>query len=352
MSVMPSPEDILARPDYYLHSVDLNAGECHFMKLSDDAYRRSSFMDHRLQAQSSEVAQASLAEMQRLVAQSRLDRRPEPIGYIFHTAFCCSTLISRCLDIDGRSRALREPAVLMQMANYKRTANPYYTDSGRWQQLLSMVLLLLAKPQVNGEVVIIKPTNAANLLANDIVRMPRSRGILLLYSSLDQFLISIIKKGEEGRRFIRKLFNVIRMDSDRSNALPVEALVPLTDLQIAAFVWYLQMDTYLKLLAEYPSAAVRTLNCDEFLAAPVATLARLCALLEIEATNEDLEKIVAGPNFTKNSKNDAQNYDASMRKTEYEVLGREHRSMLDKILAWSGNIRPEGPITLPLERSL
>lgn len=352
MSAMPSPEDLLVRPEYYLHSVDLDAGECHFSMLDDDAYRRSSFMDHRVQAQTGITARASLTVMERLVAESRLASRSEPIGYIFHTAFCCSTLISRCLDIDGTSHALREPAVLMQMANYRRTANPYFTDSSRWQELLRTVLFLLAKPHRSGEVVVIKPTNAANLLAGDIIRTPRSRGILLLYSSLEQFLVSIIKKGEEGRTFIRKLFNVIRMDSDRTNILPLEALVRLTDLQIAAFVWYLQMDTYLKLLAEFPNAGIRTLDCEAFLAAPVATLARLCTLFEIGVTTENLERIIAGPNFTKNSKNGRQNYDVAMRKSEYELLGREHRSVLDSVLAWSGDIRPEGPITLPLERGL
>src|SRR5262245_28901211 len=36
---------------------------------------------------------------------------PPRIDFIWHTAFCCSTLISRALDRPGHNIALREPSV-------------------------------------------------------------------------------------------------------------------------------------------------------------------------------------------------------------------------------------------------
>ena len=349
---MPSLRDLLVNPDYYLNSVDLGAGQCHFLKLGDDAYRRSSFMDHRLRLQTGVSIQASLAELEGMVRESRASRCPSPVHYIFHTAFCCSTLISRCLDIEGLSRALREPAVLMQLANYKRTGDAYPFDGDRWPGLLSTVLFLLAKPRTDGEIVVVKPTNAANNLAVDIVHMPRTGGVLLLYSKLDQFLVSILKKGEEGRAFVRRLFNVIRRDSERARSLSVESLAQLTDMQMAAFVWYLQMDAYLRLLTEFPNAAIRTLDCDTFLAAPLTTLAKLCHLFEIRVEQGALEAIAAGPGFTRYSKDESRDYDSSARTSENEQIVREHRETLDGILAWSEGLRPEGPIKLPLIRAL
>lgn len=352
MSDTPSPWDLLFKPEYYLNSVDLGAGQCHFLKLGDDAYRRSSFMDHRLRSQTGESMQAPFAVLESMVREHQASSRPSPVHYIFHTAFCCSTLISRCLDIEGISRAVREPAVLMQMANYKRTGDAYPVNGNPWPGLLSTVLFLVAKPRSDGEIVLIKPTNAANNLADEIIRMPQTGGVLLLYSKLEQFLVSILKKGEEGRAFVRRLFNVIRRDSERTNALPLESLAQLTDMQIAAFVWYLQMDAYLKLLADFPNAVIRTLDCDTFLTSPLTTLVKLCHLFEMRVEKGALEAIVAGPDFTRHSKDDSRDYDSSARSFEYEQIVREHRITLDGILAWSEGLRPEGPIRVPLARAL
>lgn len=198
----------------------------------------------------------------------------------------------------------------------------------------------------------IKPTNAANNLAEDVLAMPRTGGILLLHSSLKYFLVSILKKGEPGKAFVRQLFAVQRMDSERTRALDPEALSRLTDLQIAAFAWYAQMDGYLRLLERHPHGRIATLDCDLFLAQPLETLVKLAAFFGIAADRERLAEVVRGPVFAKSSKNAADDYDAAVREAEYqEVLG-ENRDAVEAVLDWSTRLRPEGPVTLPLPRSL
>jgi len=349
---MPSPEELATQAEYYLNALDLASEEYEFLRLDREAYQRSVFMDHRIRSGTQEPVRASLDSIQKLVARLPLAPAIKPINYIFHTAFCCSTLISRCLAIEGICNVLREPSVLMQMANYKRVGNPYFLDAGRQQTLLNTVLFLLTKTAGEGETTLIKPTNAANNLAVEIVRHKRTHCVLLLYSNLEQFLVSIIKKGEEGRAFVRKLFNVIRMDSERTSALSMESLSQLTDLQIAAFAWYLQIDTYLKLIDSYPSANLRTLDCDAFLADPVGTLRKLCDYFGMTVKTRILEDIVMGPVFRKYSKNDVQNYDASVRAAENARIAEQYRTTINGILAWSDHIRPEGPVLLPLPRAL
>jgi len=242
--------------------------------------------------------------------------------------------------------------VFMQMANYKRMSNPYFIDIQRQQTLFNTVLYLLAKSSGQGETTLIKPTNAANNLVMEIVQNKYTHGVLLLYSNLEEFLVSIIKKGEEGRAFVRRLFNVIRRDSERSNSLALDSLSQLTDLQVAAFVWYLQLDTYLQVLDRYPSANIRTLDCDVFLADPLGTLNKLCELFGLQVKMEMLAEIVAGPVLRKYSKNGAQDYDASIRETENARIAAQYRETIDGIIAWSDRIRPEGAVPLPLPRSL
>jgi len=342
---MPNSEDLATRPEYFLQELDLARRECGFLRLDRGAYRASAFLDHRIKSASRDAVRAPLDVMDRLRAELRPADAP-PINYIFHTAFCCSTLVSRSLDLEGACTGLREPSVLMQMANAKRTAVP------GWREALDTTLFLLAKCCGTGEAVLIKPTNAANNLLEDVLAMPRTGGVLLLYSSLKYFLVSILKKGEAGRAFVRQLFAVLRMDSAGTRSLDPEALSRLTDLQIATFTWYVQMDNYQRLLERHPQRHIATLDCDRFLAEPLETLVKLCAFFGIDADRDGLAQVVAGPVFAKSSKNTADDYDAAVREAEYQQVLEENREAVEAMLSWSERLRPEGAISLPLPRAL
>ena len=344
---MPSPEELATRPEYFLTGLDLDRRECEFLRVDPAAYRSSAFLDHRLLSERRGPFHAPLD------AVAKASTGPAaPINYIFHTSFCCSTLVSRSLDMQGLSSGLREPSVLMQMANAKRLAGPEPGRGQAWHAALGNALALLAKCGAADEALIIKPTNAANNLAEDVLRMPRTGGILLLHSNLRYFLVSILKKGEPGRAFVRQLFAVMRADSERTRSLEPEALSRLTDLQIAAFAWYAQMDNYLRLLRQFPDKRIATLDCDVFLAEPLETLAKLCAFFGIAAGRDRLAQVVAGPVFSKSSKNSADDYDAAVREAEYRQVLDMNQEAVEAIIAWSAKLRPEGAIELPLLRQL
>lgn len=352
MSNILDPRVLASRPEYYLNDLNLDAGECIFLSLNKSAYRYSTFLDHRIKAELSETIRAPLALIQDAVASLETEAEPRSISYILHTAFCCSTLISNCLDIEGICCALREPVVLMQMANYKRLGGQYHFSGAEWRRLLDTVLFLLAKSGSVDEAALIKPTNAANNLAGDLLEHPRTGGVLLLYSSLERFLVSIAKKGEAGRIFVRRLFKVIQADSIRTASLGPEELIRLTDLQIASLVWYLQMDVYLQLIERFPRVDIRTLDCETFLAQPEETLAKLCDLFTIKAETGILRRIVVGPVFRKHSKYDKQDFDSAMRQIEYEQVMRQHGADIAEIVNWSDGIRPGGRLRLPLSHAL
>ncbi len=345
---MPSPEELATRPEYLLTGMDLARRECEFLGVDPGAYRGSAFLDHRLRSTRHESFRAPLDTVTGVVAS----RAQPPINYIFHTSFCCSTLISRCLDMEGVCSSLREPSVLMQMANAKRLAGSVPGRDTGWEPALGTVLSLLAKCRAGDESVLIKPTNAANSLAEDILRMPRTGGVLLLHSNLKYFLVSILKKGEPGRAFVRQLFAVMRADSERTRSLEPEALSRLTDLQIAAFAWYSQIDNYLRLLQQFPDKRIATLDCDVFLAEPLETLVKLCAFFGIAADRPWLSQAVAGPAFTQSSQNPADDYDAAVRDAEYRQVLGDNQEAVEAMIGWSAKLRPEGAIILPLPRQL
>lgn len=352
MPAFPDPRTLAVRPEYYLKDVSLETGQCAFLRLDEGAYGRSAFMDHRIKVASHDTLHVPLAVMQETIAALEVATETQHINYVLHTAFCCSTLVSRCLDIEAICYALREPEVLMRLANYKRMGAAHRLGESAWSDLLDTSLFLLAKSSSKGATPLIKPTNAANNLGDDLLRHRRTGGVLLLYSGLEQFLVSIIKKNEAGRVFVRRLFNLIRGDSRRADALTPAALLPLTDLQIAAFVWYVQMDVYLRLLEDFPQANIRTLDCEVFLAQPEATLAKLCELFSLEVEIDVIRQIVAGPVFRKYSKSDAQDYDSALRQVEYKEVMRLYQADIAGVIRWSEGIRSEGKPCLPLPRAL
>ncbi len=340
---MQDPAALLDSPGYYLGDVDLNRREFGFYAVDPQEFRRSSFQDEaRTKGIRSERLPVDIG-----VASARpSDGRK--LRYILHTAFCCSTLLARCLDLPGRSIAFREPNVLMQLSNQKRLGG----GGAGLPPLLDLSVRLLAKTANQGEAAVIKPTNAANNLAADILRADSTAAVLLLHSKLEYFLASIIKKGEECRAFVRHLFGVVHGDSPRTRAIPPATLLALTDLQVATLLWYQQMDHYQALLREFPAARIRTLDCDDFLADPAHTLTRLAAFFEIPLDAGGAKAVVEGEAFTRHSKSDGRDYDRDVRSAEYAKVLEENRPAIELTVKWGAQLNPEGPLRLPLPRSL
>lgn len=348
MSIATDSHALATEPEYFLNSLNLETGEAGFLKLDADSLRRSAFLDHRIKTSTDRAIHVPLAALLETVQALKQSADVPTINYMFHSAFCCSTLISRCMDIAGSCCAIREPFVLTQLADYRRQSDRYRLADAEWDGLLDMTLFLLAKSRGPREAVLIKPTNAANNLADSLLVHPRTGGVLLLYSGLERFLASILKRGEAGRNFVRWLFHMIHGDSARTADLDSAALMMLTDLQIATFVWYLQMDIYLQLLARFPHANIRTLDCEVFLARPEETLTKLCQLFAINVNADRLRQIISGPLLRRSSKNDDQDYDASVREAEFLQVMRQYGGDIAAVRRWSEGIRPEGPVSLPL----
>src|SRR5690348_13589887 len=102
-----------------------------------------------------------------------------PMHFIFHTAFCCSTLMLKALDVPGRTFGLKEPDVLINLANrFIRSDDPENRER------LRLVLRLLSRPFESGETMIVKPTNFANRLIMPVLEMSPGTRAVLLYSDV------------------------------------------------------------------------------------------------------------------------------------------------------------------------
>lgn len=352
VSVTLAQPEMLLRPEYHLSHVNVARRQLEFVKLTREDFARPPFLERSTGRDGIERFSVDAGIAEEAVRRRKEPRRCGRVNYVFHTAFCCSTLLARALDIDGKSFSLKEPSAFLDLADFKRYGDPATAGSAHWRTWFDLVVRLTAKPFKPSEATLIKPTNAANNLLADVLGHPATGGVLLLYSDLQSFLISVLKKGEACRAFTRQLFSVISRDTPRLNALSAQELMRLTDLQVAALVWHIQIDHYLKILAAFPAANVRTLNCEKLLAEPQAVLRRLGGLMQYDLSAEEVRMLVSSPEFARDSKDSGKGYDAVVRASEYQLVADHHREALDMILEWSRHVRPDNQVPRELPRPL
>ena len=124
MAPEPRLEDFATDPDLLLHRVDLERQEMVFAQVSRDTYLESAFLDARM-------APVRGGKLRIPLAPLLSDPLPATasLAFIFHTSFCCSTLLARSLQQPGTSHVLREPWAFSQMCKVKQVL----TAAGRWE---------------------------------------------------------------------------------------------------------------------------------------------------------------------------------------------------------------------------
>ena len=109
---MTSTTAPLSDPTWFPIGFDLKADTLTFLKTNRQTLSEAAFLDQRFYPAAPQTQAITLSTALQEVAQTA------PINWIFHTAFCCSTLMARALDIPGKSLALKEPDILMQPHQY------------------------------------------------------------------------------------------------------------------------------------------------------------------------------------------------------------------------------------------
>lgn len=251
----------LADPRWFPDDLNLATGKARFLRVSREELSRQPFLDPRWK-------RAGLAESQ--VPAVTLDAsdgvRPR-LNFIWHTSYCCSTVLATALDRTGVSLSLKEPQVLVGLANLKRGQGGMLKRPA----LARALFALLARRFSPDERVLVKPSNFTNNLLPEAAEMTDGR-MLMLYSSCRDFLISIAKANESRRGFPRELFVSLSMDQSHPQAKwPAATLIRLTDLQIAAVAWRMQVAEMRRAMDKLGDRAV-SLDADRFDKEPRAVL--------------------------------------------------------------------------------
>ncbi|WP_298809631.1 hypothetical protein [uncultured Sphingomonas sp.] len=251
-----------------------------------------------------------------------------PMHFIFHSAYCCSTLLARSLDVPGAATALKEPQVLNDMVGWRhRGATPAHI-----RPVLDQALALLARPFCDGESVIVKPSNVVNALIGGMLSLrPQSRAVLL-YAPLPVFVASIARKGMWGRLWVRDLLAKQLADGIIDlGFLPGDYLLH-TDLQAAAVGWLAQQALFTRLATAMPNR-VRLLNSEVLVSDPVRSIDAVARLFELPLGPNAIATVVKG-NFARDAKTGVA-FEAGRRSQDQANGLAAHQDEIEKVVAWA-----------------
>ena len=335
-------QTIARDPLWLAHRYDPGHDAVHFVRLDREGHRKATFLiDEYLPSASSPVVLA------RNMVGPAARAVEAPIHFLFHSAFCCSTLMARAFDQDGWAMGLKEPVILNDLVGWHRRG----ASRDDLKSPLDDVLALLGRGFSQGEAVIVKPSNIVNRLAGPILEARPAARALLMYAPLRTFLASVAKKGMWGRLWVRGLFIGLMKDGLVDLGFDAEQFFGQTDLQIGAMGWLAQHALFHQSVERFGPSRVRTLDSETLLADPAAVLARLASFYDLPAGSEHMQSVADGPIFSSHSKTGTA-FDASSRADEYRLANAHHADEIEKVALWAEQVARHRGIALGLPAPL
>lgn len=330
-------ETIINDPDWWPHRYDPARDQIHFIPANRNDHRSAVFLtDEYLKGARSPRA------IDRSLAVSG-NKNHAPIHFIFHSGYCCSTLLARAFDIPGVSMGFKEPVILNDIVGMRARNG----GDESIEDILSDTLALLAHPFEDGETLIVKPSCLINVIAQDMLSSRPQSKALLLHAPLQDFLGSIARKGLWGRLWVRELMSKQLRDGMINLGLEGDDYLRLTDLQAAAVSWLTQQSLFASMLETLPNERLISLDSSTLMASPEANMQRLCQHFGLSVDSEDLKTIVTGPVFMSHSKTKTQ-FDSRARDADREAGLKLHAEEIEKVSTWAKIVAENAGIPLTL----
>jgi hypothetical protein len=336
--------DIVRDPCWFPATLDPRQGVLEFVRVRREDLAHEAFLDSRWNRVSLSRKPISLAEISSCGA---VTAGPCDLNFIWHTAFCSSTALSRALDAPTTCLGLREPDILTMLSDIKRAGG---SEQPLSPDLAGLTFLLLARRFESGETIVAKPSNIANLLLPEAAALTGGKS-LMLFSDCQSFLVAVLRGGEERRAHVRRVFEKIVGDHTKGRQWPVEKLFSLTDLQVAAMTWHLQIGELARGMAQLGEARSASLDCDAYLADPKRVLESVGRFFALDnksapSTNDEC--------FAEHAKTGSP-FRLSERREEWRNLDAELRAEIQRVTEWlyaTFGIRSgEPPLPHPLVRA-
>ncbi|MBO6527791.1 hypothetical protein [Erythrobacter sp.] len=333
---MSSAENILSDHEWFPHEYDPNSDKLAFVRIASAARKQLAFLaDFR-----------PLLDGDRIWLDADLVRsirvQSPKVAFVFHSAFCRSTLLIKALDEFDGVIGLSEPQIFNNLQAHSADA--------RAQSLIGPVLSLLGRPGPDASAVIVKPSNFANGLISRMLSSDAAGEALLLYGSLRDFLVSIVKKGLQGRIWARKQLLHNRQTIPIALEMDERAYYELTDLQTAALAWLLHLGQFHH-LARTGGDRIATFQSTDFAQQPQAALEEIARFFQLDVDPTEARTVAEGEIFSRHSKKGG-DYSRISAQESRNAMSKVTEDEIDQIVYWIDVISAQLGITLPLSRKL
>lgn len=341
MNLSNDRTDIALDPEWLAHRYQPDGDKVHFIHASRTIQQSATFISDEYLPEN--LPRKIISRKDAIIPAGSTG----PAHFIFHSGFCCSTLLARALDIENISMGLKEPVILQDSTGYYFRAN----DKQKASEVIRNLLALLARPLNPSEATIIKPSCIVNGLAGDFMDLlPQSRA-LLIYAPLPVFLGSIAKKQITGRLWAREQFSELRKMGMINLGFDDDQHFRQTDLQIAAAGWLAQQGIFQKLVERFGADRIATIDSETLLAAPHEAMTAIARLYQLNLDDQNIREIIEGPAFNSHSKHGTE-FDRKGRNEERSTAESLHADEIAKVAFWTGKVAEAVGIDINLKAAL
>lgn len=254
---------------------------------------------------------------------------------LFHTAFCGSTLLSRALQAPPAVVALREPSALLALA--MATLRPEAFPPAQIERAARVLLGLLGRPWEPAGRVLIKPTNQVNRILPMLLRLSPASRAVLLYSSLEQFILSCLKKLPEAETRVHWMAQALLPGTQLEKRLGIPVARPFNLVEAVVLTWYAQMEIFALALSADEGDRLRSIDIDVLLAEPQSAVAAAAGWLQLQGAHEGLEARVVAT-FSRSAKSQSRAFDSNQRNKENTLVRERFGPLIRQALQWADEV--------------
>lgn len=322
-------------PDLLPWQLDMAGARMLLALISERVYRDAGFLDQRLNLDGK--LQAIWVPLEQILADQRsiAPSTPVPARFMFHVGHCGSTLLSRLLAENPRLLPLREPLSLRTLAESERQlyGPDAPMDRPEWQDLMQLLLRLLARVHHSSQHALIKPSSNCNNLIGPLLASHPEHKAAFLYLNLKSYLASVLRPQSRGAL---QAFSKERA-FDLHHLMPHAgiSLEGLSPARLGAVNWATSM-AYLAHAQEDRrlSARIRVVEFESFLRNPLDTLEYLFLFLDHPVKRETVVAILQRGHMDRYAKDPRIGYTPELRAANLEQSLQVHRGDIDDAQAW------------------
>lgn len=272
---------------------------------------------------------------------AKLLGKQAPIHFIFHSAFCASTMLVRALDVSGSAMGISEPVILNDMTGWRRRG----ADVQRHGMVMNDVLGQLSRAWGKGEAVVVKPSNIFNGLAMGALALRPQSKALLLYAPIDEFLLSVARKGMWCRLWARELLEGLLVEGMVDLGFEPRDYLRQTDLQAAAVGWLAQHMQFHRIARQFGQDRIATLDSESLTRDPAGSIARVAAHFGLR--DHDADAYSGHPAIARNSKSGAA-FEHGERQMDQARARETFGDEIEKVAEWIRVVGEQRGISLEL----